>query len=135
MDHVRGEPDVEFDFDHEATAGRHARHALNAVLAEPGDPMSDDVRLAASELVTNVVLHTDDGGSMRAWEQTIHVPLRLEVEDHDATPPAVRRPPPAIGGQGLHIVDRLADSWGVTPTATGKVVWAEFNRVTPAPKA
>ena len=131
MDHERGRPDVEYTFARDLKSVRDARHALEPLLSDPGDPISDDVRLAASELVTNVVVHTDDGGAMRAWDPKPDVPLRLEVEDFDFAPPQVPTPPRPIGGHGLRIVDHVADAWGVTPTSTGKVVWAEFNRPTP----
>ena len=131
MEHQRGQPDIEYTFAHDLRAVRDARHALDPLLADPDDPISDDVRLAASELVTNVVVHTDDGGELRAWDPKPNVPLRLEVEDFNSTPPHVPTPPPLIGGHGLRIVDHISDEWGVTPTSTGKVVWAEFNRPTP----
>ena len=131
MDHQRGRPDVEYTFVHELKAVRDARHALDLLLSDPEDPISHDVRLAASELVTNVVVHTCDGGEMRAWDPKPDVPLRLEVEDFDATAPEMQTQPPQVGGQGLRIIDHVADAWGVTPTSTGKVVWAEFNRPSP----
>jgi anti-sigma regulatory factor (Ser/Thr protein kinase) len=121
-------PDVEYEFDHDLGASRQARQALQPLLSDPDDPIADDVRLAASELVTNVVVHTADGGSMRAWDPKPDVPLRLEVEDHDGGTPESPHPTPPVGGRGLRIVDQLADDWGVTQTATGKVVWAEFDR-------
>jgi len=97
-------------------------------MSEPDDPIADDVRLATSELVTNVIRHTDDGGELRAWDPRPDVPLRLEVEDPDATMPEIPDDTPAIGGRGLHIVDQIADDWGVQQRSPGKVVWAEFDR-------
>jgi anti-sigma regulatory factor (Ser/Thr protein kinase) len=120
-------PDIEFDFDHDLEAPRRARQALQPLFIDDGDPISDAVELAASELVTNVVIHTSDGGSLRAWDVTPHDPLRLEVEDFDATPP-LPKTPSVEGGRGLLIVDNVADAWGVEPTGQGKVVWVEFNR-------
>ena len=43
-----------------------ARHEMDQLLNVPDDPIADDVRLAASELVTNVIRHTADGGELRA---------------------------------------------------------------------
>ena len=54
--------DVDFEFDHDDTAPRGARHALSPIVGS-GD-FADDIKLAASELVTNVVQHTDAGGRM-----------------------------------------------------------------------
>ena len=97
------------------------------MFTDPNDSIADSVALTASELVSNVVRHTDSGGLMQAWDPKPDVPLRLEVEDHDPTMPATPLNPSA-GGHGLTIVDTVADAWGVEPTADGKVVWAEFNR-------
>jgi anti-sigma regulatory factor (Ser/Thr protein kinase) len=97
------------------------------MFTDPNDSIADSVTLTASELVTNVVLHTDSGGLMQAWDPKPDIPLRLEVEDHDPTIPTTRDNP-ITGGRGLTIVDNVADAWGVEPTPDGKVVWAEFNR-------
>ena len=90
-------------------------------------PLPIAVTLTASELVTNVVRHTDSAGVMQAWDPKPDVPLRLEVEDHERALPKVVSDP-TIGGRGLSIVDNMADAWGVDPTVDGKVIWAEFNR-------
>lgn len=125
----QGPPDVRFDFGHESGAPKRARHALDPLFdADPEDPIADAVRLTASELVSNVVLHTDDGGSMVAWDPKPDIPLRLEVEDNDHTLPTRGGPPREVGGRGLEIVDGVSDEWGVDPTDEGKIVWAEFKR-------
>ncbi len=38
-------------------------------------------------------------------------------------------------GRGLLIVDSMADSWGCTPTADGKVTWATVDLPEPSPSA
>ena len=98
------------------------------MLSESDDPIAADVRLATSELVTNVVRHTRDGGELRAWDPRPDVPLRIEVEDPDPGLPAIPVERPAIGGHGLSIVNAVADEWGVEQRPPGKVVWAEFDR-------
>jgi anti-sigma regulatory factor (Ser/Thr protein kinase) len=139
MAQERKEPDVEYTFGHESSAARGARRAIEPLVSDPDDPISEDVRLVTSELVTNVVLHTADGGALRAWDPKPAVPLRIEVEDQDiaARDVVVRDAAaraaddgPRVGGRGLRIVDDLADDWGIIATETGKVVWAEFNRPT-----
>ena len=127
----RPEPDVRFDFGHDIAAPRLAREALEPLIDEPGDPIADKVRIVASELVTNVVLHTDDGGSMLAWDPKPNIPFRLEVADRDHATPKKPTEPLLIGGHGLEIVDACTDEWGVQRSDTGKVVWAEFNRPIP----
>lgn len=121
-------PDVRFRFGHDARAGRQVRDHLDSLLVDPDDVIADDVRLAASELVANVVIHTRNGGEMRAWDPRPEVPLRIEVEDGDDTPPAIPDEQQEVGGQGLAIVAAVSDDWGYETLADGKVVWAEFDR-------
>ena len=121
------DPDVRFEFDNDHAAPRRARQALASIFTGPDDPFTDAVTLAASELVTNVVRHTNSSGVMRVWDPKPNSPLRLEVEDYDPAIPAIAKHP-GDGGRGLALVDEVADSWGVDPTTGGKLVWAEFNR-------
>jgi anti-sigma regulatory factor (Ser/Thr protein kinase) len=124
----RPEPDIRYGFDHDRAAAREARRRIEELLADPDDPIADDVRLATSELVNNVIRHTEDGGELRAWDPRPDAPLRLEVEDPDPSIPAIPADAPPIGGHGLAIVDQVADDWGVADHPPGKVVWAEFDR-------
>jgi len=130
----RKDPDVTFRFCRDPAAPRGARRALDPLLP-PDDPIGGAVRLAASELVTNVIQHTNDGGTMYAWDPQPDVPLRLEVSDR--APAELRLPqvPPTVGGRGLAIVQAVSHAWGVERTGVGKTVWAEFdrNRIRDAP--
>lgn len=106
------------------SSARDARKALAPLGLGPG--LKEGVELIVSELATNAVLHA--GGppfSLRVsydgrW-------ARVEVGDGSAQLP-VMGPPGGLSGRGLHIVDRLATTWGFDRTATGKVVWAELER-------
>jgi hypothetical protein len=120
-------PDVHFEFENDPSAPRRARRALAPLFTDPRDAIADAVNLAASELVSNVVLHTAFGGQMNAWDPKPDVPLRLEVHDHAPVIPVAPHHPD-VTGRGLGIVDDVSDAWGVEPTADGKIVWAEFNR-------
>jgi anti-sigma regulatory factor (Ser/Thr protein kinase) len=127
------EPDVRFRFGHDFRAAREARKQLDSLLDQPDDIIADNVRLAASEMVTNVVRHTDGGGEMRAWDPRPEVPLRVEVEDGDPSPPVIPSTPAdtsiqSIGGRGLAIVSAVSHAWGFERLADGKIVWAEFDR-------
>ena len=80
--------------------------------------------LVFSELVTNAVRH--GGGAHRIVVQhTDHI-VTLTVYDAGDQPPEIHTPQDGLGGFGLKIVDQLATSWGWTPTAAGKHVWAEL---------
>jgi hypothetical protein len=114
--------DVVYGFTHEPTAPRGARRAIEPIAGE--GEFAEDVKLAASEMVSNVVLHTDNGGTLRAWNAD---PLRVEVHD---TSPVLPTPKPeqTQGGRGLGIISHISSRWGAEPSATGKIVWAEFRR-------
>jgi hypothetical protein len=120
----RPAPDVTFEFDHDEDAPLGARRALRPLFPQP-DPLADDVELVATEFVSNVIRHTDDGGHLDAWDED---PLRLEVTDTDPTLPVPAGYADERGGHGLRIVDELADDWGAAAEANGKTVWAEFQR-------
>ena len=115
-------PDVDYAFEHDDTAPRAARNALSPIVGSGS--FADDVKLASSELVTNVVRHTPNGGRMLAWDAD---PLRLEVHDNSSTLPASNSRPTA-GGRGLRIVDEVSSDWGAERTPGGKMVWVEFDR-------
>ena len=121
--------DLRLEFSHHEAAAETARRAVEGVLTH-GEPL-DAVVLVASELVSNVIRHTDDGGTLHLWRRRIDGPLRLDVHDPDSTLPTMddgaRGRPSASSGFGLGIVDALADRWGTKRTTTGKLVWAEFG--------
>lgn len=118
------EPDLSHQFDNSLDAPRGARNALGT-LFPVADPIADDVTLVASELVTNVVQHTDSGGLMEAWDDD---PFVISVTDFGAASPSPQVDPDDQGGRGLHIVDELANDWGTTSRPDGKTVWAKFDR-------
>ncbi|QGV77417.1 SpoIIE family protein phosphatase [Streptomyces ficellus] len=107
-----------------------ARHMLRAAVRTWGaGERSDEIELAADELITNALLHTDGGAIV-----TLRVPagsgrrLRVEVEDRSSALPRRREAGlSGVSGRGLLLVDRLADGWGVESRGTGKCVWCEFT--------
>jgi anti-sigma regulatory factor (Ser/Thr protein kinase) len=117
------------------TAVPEVRHALRDLLgkwperAEDGTADAADVaELLASELVTNALIHTDQGAVVTATVEDSR--LHVEVQDFMAGLP-VRDTPTAdlgTGGRGLVLVERLADAWGVrTAQGVGKVIWFELH--------
>lgn len=83
--------------------------------------------LLVSELVTNALVHTDHGAVV-----TVNVTpttLRVEVRDFVTGLPRSYVPNADDGthGRGLVLVHALADTWGVTAHALGKVVWFELD--------
>jgi anti-sigma regulatory factor (Ser/Thr protein kinase) len=84
--------------------------------------------LLTSELVTNALIHTEDGAVVTA---TV-APARLRVEVRDFTtgafePQASAPSDESTHGRGLVLVQSLADSWGVRTQGPGKVVWFELD--------
>ncbi|WP_189540210.1 SpoIIE family protein phosphatase [Streptomyces gelaticus] len=106
-----------------------ARHMIRAAVRAWGaKARADEVELAADELITNALMHTDGGAIV-----TIRVltgperRLRVDVEDRSSALPRRRDAGEAgVSGRGLMLVDRLADLWGVEPRGGGKSVWCEF---------
>ncbi|MFJ5549509.1 ATP-binding protein [Streptomyces sp. NPDC093225] len=104
------------------------RRALRELLREWGRPEAADVaELLTTELVTNALVHTDQGAEVTA--RLAGSRLRVEVLDHTAKRPEPLVPTADDGthGRGLLLVQALADAWGVTARGTGKVVWFELG--------
>ncbi|MFZ3558571.1 MULTISPECIES: ATP-binding SpoIIE family protein phosphatase [unclassified Streptomyces] len=108
-----------------------ARQQLRELLHDWADPdQMDSAVLLVSEMVTNVLVHTD-GDALLVAEMTRHgaEPRRLRVEVADASDdlPHKRRPGElASSGRGLVLMELLADRWGVDPRGDGKSIWFEL---------
>ncbi|MER6780718.1 MULTISPECIES: ATP-binding protein [unclassified Streptomyces] len=95
--------------------------------------LSDDLLLVATELATNAVRH---GGTPARITLALRCPgtgprvVRLEVEDagpgFDPRSRTHQVRVESCTGRGLLLVDTLSSAWGVRPTATGHLVWAEL---------
>lgn len=115
-----------------------ARHLIRAAVAAWGAwDRADEIELAADELMTNALVHTD-GGGLVGMRLTADGRIRIEVEDSSSALPRPREAGDwAVSGRGLLLVDRLSDAWGVEPRGGGKCVWCEFAvtgpGVAPAP--
>ncbi|MBT2448328.1 serine/threonine-protein phosphatase [Streptomyces sp. ISL-43] len=104
-----------------------ARHLIRAAVAAWGArDQCDGIELAADELMTNALVHTDGVGHI-SMRLTAEGRIRIEVEDTSSALPQRREADDwAVSGRGLMLVDRLADAWGVEPRGGGKCVWCEF---------
>ncbi|WP_327354500.1 ATP-binding protein [Streptomyces sp. NBC_01304] len=96
------------------------------------DEASDGVRLVASELITNAVVHGEGPITVTLY----HRPGSLVIDVLDAN----RVPPQASyieledeSGRGLALVDVLAARSGWEPADRGKHVWAELALPKSAP--
>jgi anti-sigma regulatory factor (Ser/Thr protein kinase) len=104
-----------------------AREALRRLTPTVGQELAGDVRLLVSELVTNSVKY-GAGGPIELEVQAKPGWVRAEVIDHGNgfTPVARDRPMDEAGGWGLHLVEQVADRWGVYEGSTH--VWFEIAR-------
>jgi anti-sigma regulatory factor (Ser/Thr protein kinase) len=116
----------------DATAPRAARRFIRDTLGA-WDVESDTVdaaELCASELVTNVVIHTGT-----AAELTAHLDpgcLTVLVRDGGANgtvqPATGSDDPLTVSGRGLTLVDAMSTAWAAEHGADGTTVWFEIER-------
>jgi len=87
----------------------------------------DEVRLLASELVTNAVVHA--GGAAHILLQRCGDQLTIAVRDGSDTLPTMRTAQSwDEGGRGLHLVEALSSADGSYPRPDGgKVVWCSIQ--------
>ena len=110
------------------SACRQARHwARPFVEGHLGPDEATGALVVLTELVSNALRHGRGGAGVSIAALDPHG-LRIEVFDESAGDVA-RREPDVEGGRGLHLVDGLADRWGVRDTPYGKVVWAVVGTV------
>ena len=125
---------IEVELAADAQAASQARTVVSQATAKlPGD-LSFRARLAASELVTNsVVHHPQDRPAplVRLAVATSPSGLRVEVRDGGAPFESTPRHPSEhkTSGRGLRLVDVLVDRWG-TNHADGNLVWFEIDTPT-----
>ncbi|WP_327371614.1 SpoIIE family protein phosphatase [Streptomyces sp. NBC_01217] len=106
-----------------------ARHMIRAAVRAWGaKTRADEIELAADELITNALMHTDGGAIVTVRVLTgPERRLRVDVEDRSSALPRRRDAGQAgVSGRGLMLVDRLTDLWGVESRGSGKCVWCEF---------
>lgn len=88
-----------------------------------------EVRLCASELMTNVIDHLGEGTPVTVRVHgTADGLTRVEVTDPDprALPTLLHATLTDECGRGLTLVGALALRWGVEQGARGKTVWCEL---------
>ncbi|MEG3630990.1 SpoIIE family protein phosphatase [Streptomyces poriticola] len=107
-----------------------ARRHLGDLLHDwPSDEQRDSAVLLLSEMLTNVLVHTDADALLVA--EVTGTPgerrIRVEVKDSGDDLPHRRRPGEmASSGRGLMLIELLADAWGVAPRGQGKSIWFEL---------
>lgn len=119
---------LDVDIPRDPRAPGRARRAVQE-FGDAIDPtVQHDVVLLVSELVTNSVKYGAEGDLKLQIEAPEPRRLRVEVINQGASfePKARTRPRTEPGGWGLHLVETLADRWGVHAGSTH--VWFEIDR-------
>ncbi|MFJ7155355.1 SpoIIE family protein phosphatase [Streptomyces sp. NPDC101118] len=117
-----------------------ARRQIRELLHDWADAEQvDSAVLMVSEMLTNVLMHTD-GDAMLLAEASGELGarrLRVEVADGSDELPHKRQPGEmASSGRGVLLTEMLADTWGVDPRGEGKSIWFElYERSKPAEDA
>ncbi|MGN9837943.1 ATP-binding protein [Nonomuraea sp. H19] len=113
-----------------------ARSELRRWLGED-HPSVDDVVLAASELLTNALRHSNArpydliGLTVTASEGVVYVEVRDPGSIFSA--PHLREEPEAEDGRGLLIISEISHEWGVREHGRGfgRTVWCAIRAVPP----
>ena len=94
----------------------------------------DDVRLVASELATNAVVHAKTAFTVALEGREHSVILTVRDGSPAAPAPALEAPDELhIAGRGLVLVKLMSQTWGVAgQDGTAKSVWASFETRTRA---
>ncbi|WP_306325071.1 SpoIIE family protein phosphatase [Streptomyces venezuelae] len=112
-----------------------AREQVRQLLHDWADEEQLDAAvLMVSEMVTNVLVHTDGDALLVAEVACGEKSRRLRVEVSDTSDELPHRRQPgemASSGRGLVLMEVLADAWGVDPRGEGKAIWFELNEPDP----
>jgi hypothetical protein len=109
-------PDVE-------SPGRARRDVVAALKrAGLGGVLLIDAALVVGELTANAVVHAASSFSIVVRRHD----TALRVAVTDAATPGDNAAMHVQRSHGLGLIESIASRWGVEPTATGKVVWAEL---------
>ncbi|GAA0487420.1 SpoIIE family protein phosphatase [Streptomyces sp. NPDC046215] len=107
-----------------------ARQQLRVLLHDwPDEDQVDSAVLMVSEMVTNVLVHTDGDAVLSAQVSGERGSRCVRVDVADASDELPHRRHPgemASSGRGLVLMELLAGAWGVDPRGDGKNIWFEL---------
>jgi anti-sigma regulatory factor (Ser/Thr protein kinase) len=126
---------VDVELPPEASSAAAARAAVRALLLSAplrmDPPALDRALLLTSEVVTNAVLHARTTLRLTAAVEGERVVVRV-FDGLRVIPRRRAYRQDASTGRGMHLIEALADDWGVEETAAGKWVWFAIAIVAPA---
>ncbi|QQC92788.1 ATP-binding protein [Streptomyces alfalfae] len=116
--------DAAFAPERHRIAGARRMTASHLRLWHLSESLTADVVVTVSELVTNAMQHGN--GDIKLRVQCSADLLLVEVSDHNPAPARMRTVHDEdTRGRGLHMVDHLAQDWGVSDG--GLTTWAAFG--------
>ncbi|WP_042406921.1 ATP-binding SpoIIE family protein phosphatase [Streptacidiphilus carbonis] len=108
-----------------------ARAELRAIMHDWAVPDQVDATvLLATELLTNVLVHTDQAAALVATMSGQVGSRRLRLEVSDGSDELAHRRSPgemASSGRGLILLELLSDRWGMEPRGEGKSIWFDLD--------
>ncbi|MEQ7127688.1 ATP-binding protein [Actinopolymorpha sp. B11F2] len=119
----------QIDLPHTDLAPRLARELVSELASELPQ-LAEDAQVAASELVTNAVVHTPPTAALRLYMRVDRAgSIHLAVSDGSSQAPRIQDPDgEAEGGRGLQIIQQLSTQWGYArDRRDGKTVWLELR--------
>jgi anti-sigma regulatory factor (Ser/Thr protein kinase) len=128
--HVLSEAEVAFEITPEANSVRLARErVVEAAEIHLSPSRQAELRLVASEVITNAVRHGSDSDPVQIRALLCDGFLCVKVTDEGVgiapTPRATA--PDRDGGFGLVLVETLSRRWGMTREAGRTRIWFEFD--------
>lgn len=128
---------VDLELAYETESVSRARHSLVESEMELSSRQLENLRLLASELMTNAVQHAAPGSVLDSPASRIRFRVLssaelVRVEVHDGGPgfelaSSEVPPPEQVDGRGLYLVGLLSNRWGVEP-ADLICTWFEIDR-------
>jgi two-component sensor histidine kinase len=131
---IRQMIDQRWDVDRSSHASRTARGLITSTLDTHVSPATvRDAALLTSELVSNVIRHTD-GACVLALrfdpaDGCVHIGVTDDEPDRRAE--VVERHARTEGGFGLRLVQAIASRWGATHRPDSKTVWFQIGDPVP----
>jgi DNA-binding NarL/FixJ family response regulator len=121
------ERDSRAEFDPVPTSPRDARRFARDLLSDQMEELLETVDLLLTEMVTNAIVHAGSATtvSIQLLKDRVHVEV-LDQSRHTAVPR--QSDEDAETGRGLFLVEALAEAWGTTWVADGKIVWFDVER-------
>ena len=117
---------ITLELDRDQHAPGRARTMVRGLRLLLGDERTEDATLLVSELVTNAVRYGSGPVGLRVAADEGRRGRFTVSDAGGGDTPALREVGGAqSGGYGLHLVDRIADDWGVFHASTH--VWFELS--------